>query len=99
MDLKLKGKTAIVTGASEKGTWARLLSIPVEGKLVRGFKGADVGDRIGVRLIDVDVERGYIDLGQVGPSGHGCHTAITPHRQVKRIDQGESGDKASGCVD
>jgi len=90
---------AMVTGASYKGTWARLLSLPVEGKLVHGSEGVDVGDRIRVQLISVDVERGYIDLGQVGPSGHGCHTAITPHRQVERIDQGESDDKASGCVD
>ena len=43
---------AIVTGASEKGTWARLLTIPVEGKVVRGFEGVDVGDRIRVQLMD-----------------------------------------------
>jgi exoribonuclease-2 len=59
---------ALVTGASSKGTWARLLRIPVEGRLVRGFGGVDVGDRIRVQLLDVDVERGYIDLGKVGPS-------------------------------
>lgn len=61
---------AIVTGASAKGTWARLLSIPVEGKLVHGFEGLDVGDRVRVQLIAVDVERGFIDLEQVGPSRH-----------------------------
>jgi VacB/RNase II family 3'-5' exoribonuclease len=59
---------AIVTGASDKGTWARLLTIPVEGKVVRGFEGMDVGDRIHVQLIAVDVERGYIDFGNVGSS-------------------------------
>lgn len=53
---------AIVTGASEKGTWARLLNVPVEGKLVRGFEGLDVGDRIRVQLVSTDVERGFIDL-------------------------------------
>jgi VacB/RNase II family 3'-5' exoribonuclease len=53
---------AIVTGASDKGTWARLLAVPVEGSVVRGFEGVDVGDRIRVRLIAVDVERGYIDF-------------------------------------
>ena len=37
---------AIVTGASEKGTWVRLLTIPIEGKLVRGFEGMDVGHRL-----------------------------------------------------
>jgi len=53
---------SIVTGASEKGTWVRLLSVPVEGKLVRGSEGLDVGDRVRVQLIDTDVERGYIDF-------------------------------------
>jgi len=61
---------AIVTGASSKGTWVRLLQVPVEGKLVHGFGGVDVGHRIRVRLIAVNVERGYIDLAQVGPSRH-----------------------------
>jgi exoribonuclease-2 len=59
---------AIVTGASEKGTWARLLTIPVEGRVVHGFAGMDVGDRIHVQLIAVDVERGYIDFGKAGSS-------------------------------
>lgn len=59
---------AIVTGASEKGTWARLLTIPVEGRVVRGFEGVDVGDRIHVQLVAVDVERGYIDFRKVGSS-------------------------------
>jgi RNase II-type exonuclease C-terminal S1 domain len=59
---------SIVTGASSKGTWVRLLSIPVEGRLVHGFEGIDVGNRIRVKLISVDVERGYIDFRKVGPS-------------------------------
>ena len=58
---------AIVTGAAEKGTWARLLTIPVEGRVVHGFEGIDVGNRIRVELISVDVERGYIDFRKVGP--------------------------------
>ncbi|MGD8455545.1 MAG: RNB domain-containing ribonuclease [Anaerolineales bacterium] len=53
---------AIVTGAAAKGTWVRLLNLPVEGKLVRGYKGVDVGKRISVKLVAVDVERGYIDF-------------------------------------
>lgn len=56
---------AIVTGASEKGTWVRLLSMPVEGKLVQGYEGMDVGDRMRVQLIETDVERGYIDFKKV----------------------------------
>jgi exoribonuclease-2 len=57
---------AIVTGASDKGTWVRLLNIPVEGKLVEGFEGLDVGERVRVQLIDTNVERGYIDFKTVG---------------------------------
>jgi exoribonuclease-2 len=56
---------ALVTGASAKGTWARLLTIPVEGRVIAGFEGADVGDRIRVRLTSVDVERGFIDFARV----------------------------------
>jgi VacB/RNase II family 3'-5' exoribonuclease len=57
---------AIVTGASDKGTWARLLNIPVEGKLVHGFEGLDVGDRVRVQLMSINVERGFIDFKKVG---------------------------------
>lgn len=56
---------ALVTGASSKGTWARLLSIPVEGRVVRNFEGADVGDQIRVQLLSVNVERGFIDFARV----------------------------------
>ncbi len=56
---------SIVTGASEKGTWVRLLNIPIEGKLIGGFEGADVGDRIRVQLVSVDVEKGYIDFRKI----------------------------------
>jgi exoribonuclease R len=57
---------AIVTGAADKGTWVRLLTLPVEGKLVQGFKGVDVGHRLKVKLTFVDVRRGYIDFKKVG---------------------------------
>jgi VacB/RNase II family 3'-5' exoribonuclease len=57
---------SIVTGASEKGTWVRLLSVPVEGKLVRGYEGLDVGNRTRVQLISVDVQQGFIDFKNVG---------------------------------
>ncbi|MBP7571871.1 MAG: RNB domain-containing ribonuclease [Acidobacteria bacterium] len=53
---------AVVTGAAKKGTWVRLLAPPVEGRLERGFEGVDVGDRVRVRLIGTDVERGFIDF-------------------------------------
>jgi high-affinity K+ transport system ATPase subunit B len=47
-------------------TWVRLLHPPIEGKLVSGFKGTDVGHRLRVQLIRTDVERGYIDFKSVG---------------------------------
>jgi len=53
---------AIVTGASDKGTWVRLLDPPIEGRLAHGFEGMDVGNRMQVELISTDVERGYIDF-------------------------------------
>jgi VacB/RNase II family 3'-5' exoribonuclease len=57
---------AIVTGASEKGTWVRIFHPPVEGKLVHGFDGLDVGDRVRVELIRTDVEQGFIDFARKG---------------------------------
>ncbi|PKN94001.1 MAG: ribonuclease II [Chloroflexi bacterium HGW-Chloroflexi-6] len=59
---------AIVTGASEKGTWVRLLSVPVEGKVVQGFEGMDVGEQVSVQLIDTNIERGFIDFKKVSSS-------------------------------
>jgi VacB/RNase II family 3'-5' exoribonuclease len=56
---------AIVTGASIKGTWVRLLKMPVEGKLVRGFEHADVGHRMRVQLISINVDQGFIDFKRV----------------------------------
>jgi len=60
--------SALVTGASDKGTWARLLTVPVEGRVVRGFEGVDVGDEIRVQLTSVNVERGFIDFKRVDAS-------------------------------
>jgi exoribonuclease-2 len=56
---------AIVTGAAAKETWVRLLKVPIDGKLAQGFEGIDVGDRVRVQLISVDVERGFIDFKRV----------------------------------
>jgi exoribonuclease II len=55
---------ALVTGASEKGTWVRLLTPPVEGKLMSGHEGVDVGDQIKVQLIGLSIERGFIDFAR-----------------------------------
>jgi exoribonuclease-2 len=53
---------AIVTGAGPKGTWVRIPEPVAEGRVVRGFEGLDVGDRIGVELVHTDVARGFIDF-------------------------------------
>jgi exoribonuclease-2 len=55
----------IVTGASAKGTYVRLLKVPTEGRLVRDQRGLDVGDRVRVRLIAVEVSKGFIDFEKV----------------------------------
>jgi exoribonuclease-2 len=54
----------IVTGASPKGTYLRLLDPPVEGRIVRGFAGLGVGDKVRVTLVGTDFERGHIDFAR-----------------------------------
>jgi VacB/RNase II family 3'-5' exoribonuclease len=55
----------LVTGASAKGTWVRIPAPPIEGRVVRGFRGLDVGDHVTVELLEADVERGFIDFARV----------------------------------
>lgn len=52
----------IVTGAAAKGTWVRISSPTTEGRVVRGFQGLEVGERIKVKLVHTDMARGYIDF-------------------------------------
>jgi len=56
----------IVTGASDKGTWVRIDAPTAEGRLVRGTQGLDVGERVRVKLVHTDVERGFIDFERTG---------------------------------
>jgi len=55
---------AIVTGASEKGTWVRIRRPSVEGRLESGYEGLEVGDRVRVKLVHTDPARGYIDFAR-----------------------------------
>ena len=55
---------AIVTGASDGGTWVRISAPATEGKVVRGFKGLEVGDKVKVELIHADASRGFIDFAK-----------------------------------
>jgi exoribonuclease II len=54
---------AIITGANDKGTWVRTLKPPTEGMLT-SRDHVDVGDRLRVRLVSVNVERGFIDFAR-----------------------------------
>jgi exoribonuclease-2 len=56
---------AIVTGVNAHGTFVRVLQPPVEGLLAHGQTAVDVGDRLRVKLLSTDVQRGYIDFARV----------------------------------
>ena len=44
----------------------RIFQPPAEGKLVHGWEGLEVGDKLRVKLISTDVERGFIDFVRTG---------------------------------
>jgi exoribonuclease II len=53
---------AIVTGATDKGTFVRVLQPPAEGRVVRNQQGLDVGDAVKVRLVSTEPTRGFVDF-------------------------------------
>ena len=55
---------AIVTGVTPKGTFARVLAPAVDGRVMRGERGMRVGEKVDVRLLAVDPERGFIDFAR-----------------------------------
>jgi exoribonuclease-2 len=57
--------SAVVTGVTPKGVFVRAVSPPVEGRLMHGEQGLDVGDRLHVKLLATDPVRGFIDFGRV----------------------------------
>jgi ribosomal protein S1 len=54
------------TPASRKGTYARVLNPPVEGRVISGAEGLDVGDTVRLKLTGVDPEKGFIDFAHEG---------------------------------
>ncbi len=57
---------AVVTGVSDKGVFARVFDPPVEGRVMQGQNGLDVGDQIHVKLLNTDPQRGFIDFARAG---------------------------------
>jgi len=57
---------AIVTGASDKGVFARTIRPPAEGMVVRHHEGFDVGDKVRVKLVGADPAKGFIDFEGTG---------------------------------
>jgi exoribonuclease-2 len=47
------------------GTWDRIFQPPLEGRLLYGFEGVDVGHRLKVQLVHTDVEKGFIDFKKI----------------------------------
>jgi exoribonuclease-2 len=58
----------IVTGVKDDDTYVRLLKPPVEGKIVQGGRGLEVGQQVQVRLLSTNADKAYIDFAYVGKS-------------------------------
>jgi exoribonuclease R len=54
----------VITGVTPKGTFVRITNPPAEGLLVRGEQGVDVGDEVQVKLLETNVQKGFIDFGR-----------------------------------
>jgi exoribonuclease-2 len=53
---------AIVTGVNNYGVFVRTLDPHVDGMVVSGGKGLDVGDKVTAKLVSTDPQRGFIDF-------------------------------------
>jgi len=56
---------AVVTGATDRATWVRIFVPPAEGMLVGAGTHLDVGQKLRVKLVATNVERGFIDFEQI----------------------------------
>jgi VacB/RNase II family 3'-5' exoribonuclease len=54
----------VVTGSSEKGVYVRVFDPPVEGRVIKGEKGLDVGDQVDVKLLHTNPQMAFIDFGR-----------------------------------
>ncbi|WP_213805837.1 RNB domain-containing ribonuclease [Granulicella sp. dw_53] len=54
----------VVTGASDKGVYVRVFDPPVEGRVIKGEQGLDVGDTLTVKLLHTDPAHAFIDFGR-----------------------------------
>jgi VacB/RNase II family 3'-5' exoribonuclease len=52
----------VITGSNPKGTFVRVFNPPVEGKIVHGAEGLDVGDAVTVTLSHTDPVHAFIDF-------------------------------------
>jgi VacB/RNase II family 3'-5' exoribonuclease len=59
-----EGFDAVVTGVNQYGSFVRVLHPHLEGMLVQGQHGLDVGDRIPVTLVRTDPRHGFIDFAR-----------------------------------
>jgi exoribonuclease-2 len=71
------GKTfhGVITGASDKGTYVRVFDPPVEGKIVKGANGLDVGDTVDVTLLHTDPQHAFIDFAHANSHGGSAASA------------------------
>jgi exoribonuclease-2 len=65
-----RGETfdGIVTGVKESGTFVRLTTPPAEGRIIEGAEGLSVGEKVRVKLISTNPERGFINFAKATPS-------------------------------
>ncbi len=62
----------VITGASEKGVYVRVIDPPFEGRIIQNADGLDVGDRVSVKLLHTDPARAFIDFAKVSGGGNGA---------------------------
>jgi exoribonuclease R len=91
---------ATVTGKSARGMWVRVISPPVEGRLVNGGESADVGDTLRVRLTRADARLGYIDFESETAERDLPRKIARQHRKRRAADalRGRLGERFDAIV-